>query len=104
MREALFVKQNSAKWKDFENSFVNDPDELAERFIVITDDLAYAKTFYPKSKTTDYLNGLAASFHQNIYKNKKEKTSRFIYFWQFELPLLFKKYHHQILYSFIFEI
>jgi uncharacterized membrane protein SpoIIM required for sporulation len=104
MREALFVKQNSAKWHDYENTSTNDPDELAERFVIISDDLAYAKTFYPQSKTTQYLNGLAAGFHQSIYKNKKEKTNRFIYFWQFELPLLFKKYHRQILYSFIFFI
>jgi uncharacterized membrane protein SpoIIM required for sporulation len=102
MREALFVKQNSAKWEGYENNPTHDPDELAERFVIITDDLAYAKTFYPQSKTTSYLNGLAAGFHQSIYKNKKEKTNRFVYFWQFELPLLFKKYHNQILYSFIF--
>ncbi|MDB5141378.1 MAG: stage sporulation protein [Mucilaginibacter sp.] len=104
MREALFVKQNSAKWQEYENTPTNNPDELAERFVIISDDLAYAKTFYPKSKTTLYLNGLAAGFHQSIYKNKKEKTNRFIYFWQFELPLLFKKYHNQILYSFLFFI
>jgi uncharacterized membrane protein SpoIIM required for sporulation len=104
MREALFVKQNSAKWQEYENAPTSDPDELAERFVIISDDLAYAKTFYPKSKTTLYLNGLAAGFHQSIYKNKKEKTNRFVYFWQFELPLLFRKYHYQILYSFIFFI
>src|ERR1700761_1192162 len=102
MREALFVKQNSAKWREYENAPTGDPDELAERFVIISDDLAYAKTFYPKSKTTLYLNGLAAGFHQSIYRNKKEKTNRFVYFWQFELPLLFRKYHNQILYSFIF--
>jgi uncharacterized membrane protein SpoIIM required for sporulation len=104
MREALFVKQNSTKWQEYENTPTRDPDELAERFVIISDDLAYAKTFYPKSKTTLYLNGLAAGFHQSIYKNKKEKTNRFVYFWQFELPLLFRKYHNQILYSFIFFI
>ncbi len=102
MREALFVKQNSAKWKDYESIPAHDPDILAERFVTIADDLAYAKTFYPGSKTTLYLNGLAAGFHQSIYKNKKEKTNRFIFFWQYELPLLFKKYHNQIFYSFIF--
>lgn len=102
MREPLFIKQNSAKWKAYENATANDPDQLAERFIAITDDLAYAKTFFPKSRTTQYLNGLAANFHQSIYKNKKGKANRFVYFWQFELPLLFRKYHRQILYSFIF--
>jgi uncharacterized membrane protein SpoIIM required for sporulation len=104
MREALFVKQNSAKWKEYEDTPASDPDILAERFIVISDDLAYAKTFYPKSKTTSYLNGLAAGFHQSIYRNKKEKANRFVYFWQYELPLVFRQYHRQILYSFIFFI
>jgi len=102
MREALFIKQNSERWHEYENVKATDPDELAERFIAITDDLAYAKTFYPKSKTIPYLNKLAAGFHQSIYRNKKEKGNRFIRFWKFELPLLFKKYHTQLLYSFIF--
>ncbi|MES2064155.1 MAG: stage II sporulation protein M [Bacteroidota bacterium] len=104
MREPLFVKQNAKKWEYFEQSATNDPDELADNFIQITDDLAYAKTFYPKSKTTAYLNGLASKFHQSIYKNKSEKGNRFISFWQFELPILFKTYQKQIMYSFIFFI
>jgi uncharacterized membrane protein SpoIIM required for sporulation len=102
MREALFIKQNTQKWKDYENSKSISPDELAESFISITDDLAYAKTFYPKSNTTKYLNGLAAAFHQSIYKNKKEKTSRFISFWKYELPLIFYKHRKPLLYSFLF--
>ncbi|WP_183564479.1 stage II sporulation protein M [Mucilaginibacter sp. SP1R1] len=104
MREALFIKQGTEKWKDYEQSKTQDPDELAAAFIAITDDLAYAKTFYPKSKTTQYLNGLAAGFHQSIYKNKKEKTNRFIAFWRYELPLIFYKHRKQVLYSFLFFI
>jgi uncharacterized membrane protein SpoIIM required for sporulation len=104
MREPLFVKQNTEKWKHFEIVITNDPDELADRFIQITDDLAYAKTFYPKSKTTTYLNGLASKLHQSIYKNKTEKSNRFIHYWKNELPLLFKTYQKQLLYSFIFFI
>lgn len=104
MREPLFVKQNSEKWNHFEQSPTNDPDELAERFIKITDDLAYAKTFYPKSKTTTYLNGLASKLHQSIYKNKTEKRNRFFAFWKYELPLLFRTYRKQLLYSFLFFI
>jgi len=102
MREALFVKQNTQRWKDYENLKDKGPDELAESFISITDDLAYAKTFYPKSNTTKYLNGLAASFHQSIYKNKKETTNRFVLFWKYELPLIFYKHRKPLLYSFLF--
>ncbi len=104
MREALFIKQNTQRWKDYENQKGTGPDELAESFISITDDLAYAKTFYPKSKTTLYLNGLAATFHQSIYKNKKEKTSRFVTFWKYELPLTFFKHRRPLLYAFLFFI
>ncbi|MCZ4243448.1 stage II sporulation protein M [Pedobacter punctiformis] len=102
MREALFVKQNSEKWKGYEQMRTDNPDELAHRFIDITNDLAYAKTFYPKSKTTDYLNGIASVLHQAIYKNKKEEKGRFARFWKYELPLLFYQYRKQLLYSFIF--
>lgn len=102
MREALFVKQNAEKWKHYEHLQATHPDELAKRFIDITNDLAYAKTFYPKSKTTAYLNGIASTLHQTIYKNKKEKTGRFLSFWKYELPLLFYKYQKQLVYSFVF--
>ncbi|NQX42175.1 Uncharacterized membrane protein SpoIIM, required for sporulation [Pedobacter steynii] len=102
MREALFVKQNSEKWKRYEQMRTENSDELAERFIDITNDLAYANTFYPKSKTTAYLNGLAAVLHQSIYKNKKENSNRFITFWKTELPVLFYTYRKQLLYSLLF--
>lgn len=106
MREAQFLKQNADKWKLYEQEArqSDSPDTFAERFIELTDDLAYARTFYPNSNTTRYLNGLTSRFHQKIYKNKKEKSGRIFSFWQFELPWLFKQYHTQLLYSFIFFI
>jgi hypothetical protein len=60
MKEALFVKRNAQKWKDFEQKQPQNTDELAEKFIELTDDLAYSKTFYPNSATTKYLNGLTS--------------------------------------------
>jgi uncharacterized membrane protein SpoIIM required for sporulation len=102
MRESLFVKQNSGKWKAYEDVPAKSPDEIADRFIDLTNDLAYSKTFYPKSKTTAYLNGMASVLHQSIYKNKKEDGNRFVSFWQTELPLLFFTYRKQLLYSFLF--
>lgn len=104
MREAQFLKQNADKWKQYEQEVhrTDNPDVFADRFIELTDDLAYARTFYGASNTSKYLNGLASLFHQKIYKNKKEKTSRVVSFWQFELPYLFKQYHRYLLYSFLF--
>ena len=104
MREAQFLKQNAAKWKQYEQELKNpdNPDIFAERFIELTDDLAYARTFYPESNTSRYLNGIASLFHQKIYRNKKEKSSRIIAFWKFELPYLLKYYQRPLLYSFLF--
>jgi uncharacterized membrane protein SpoIIM required for sporulation len=106
MREAQFLKQNAEKWKQYERDLQtqHNPDVFADRFIELTDDLSYSKTFYPKSNTTKYLNGIASQFHQKIYKNKKEKSSRIFSFWQYELPFLFKQYHRQLLYAFLFFI
>lgn len=104
MREALFLKQNADKWKALEIAVKDtaSTDDLAEGFIELTDDLSYAKTFYPQSNTVKYLNGLAAAFHQKIYSNKKEKKARIWWFWQFELPYLFKQYQKEFLYAFLF--
>ena len=102
MREALFLKQNKERWQQYERMPSSDPDELAERFVQLTDDLAYARTFYPKSKTVNYLNGLASHFHLAIYKNRKEKNNRFIDFWVTELPLTLARYQRQLLYAFLF--
>jgi uncharacterized membrane protein SpoIIM required for sporulation len=104
MKEALFVKRNAQKWKDFEQKQPQNTDELAEKYIELTDDLAYSKTFYPNSSTTKYLNGITSGFHQSIYKNKKESKSRIVTFWKTELPLLFYQYRKQLLYSFLFFI
>lgn len=106
MRESRFLKQNAEKWKQYEQELnTNIPtDTVANRFVELTDDLAYARTFYPKSNTEKYLNGLASVFHQKIYRNKKEKTGRVFWFWQYELPFLFKQYHKQFLYAFLFFV
>lgn len=106
MREAQFLKQNAEKWQQYEREIKHNelPNKLADRFIEITDDLAYSKTFFPQSNTTKYLNGLATLFHQSIYKNKKESKGRVFRFWQFELPYLFKIYHKEFFISFGFFI
>lgn len=105
MREAAFVKKNKEKWLLFENVLSNSasisPDKLAELYIEINDDLSYAKTFYLKSNTTIYLNSIASSAHQKIYKNRKEGKNRFISFFKTEFPLAFYQHQKQLLIAFI---
>lgn len=105
MREAAFVKQNKEKWILFEQGMANNskinPDDLANYYIQLTNDLAYAQTYYPESKTLLYLNSLASQAHQSIYKNKKETKNRILSFWGKEFPLFFKQYHKTLLYAFL---
>ncbi|HNP23308.1 MAG TPA: stage II sporulation protein M [Panacibacter sp.] len=106
MREAQFLKQNAEKWNLYRDELNQDisTDVMASRFTELTDDLAFARTFYPDSNTVKFLNGLAAQFHQKIYRNKKEKKSRIFWFWQFELPYLFMRYRKQFLISLAFFV
>ena len=106
MKEVQFIKNNSERWREVElflskKTSFKDPDMLAELFIQLTDDLSYSKTFYPQSKTTQYLNSLTSKVHQSVYKNKKEKRSRFISFWKNELPEIFFLRRKELLISFI---
>jgi uncharacterized membrane protein SpoIIM required for sporulation len=108
LREVTFLKKNAEKWKQIEAFLTSkknvNPDKLAELFIELTDDLSYSRTFYPQSRTTQYLNSLTAKIHQSIYKTKKERKERFIQFWKYEAPLLFYKHRKEILISFLIFI
>jgi uncharacterized membrane protein SpoIIM required for sporulation len=104
VREGLFIKKNIDKWKQYQYEPAADPDEMAGQFTDLVNDLGYAKTFYPQSKVTQYLNGLASRIYLGIYRNKKEESSRIVRFWKTELPLVVRKYHREILYSFIIFI
>ncbi|WP_108808589.1 stage II sporulation protein M [Aquimarina spinulae] len=108
MREAAFVRQNKDKWLKFESVLVNNtqitPDELSNLYIEITDHLSYAQTFYPNSQTLNYLNGLASSAHQKIYKTKKEKKNRLYSFWVKEFPIEFYQYQKHLLIAFLISV
>ena len=75
-----------------------DPDEVATEFTKIVDDLSYAKTFYPHSKVTRYLNAQAAKIYMGIYQNRKEDRNRITEFWKYEVPLTVRK-HHTVLFG-----
>ncbi|WP_428234963.1 stage II sporulation protein M [Gracilimonas sp.] len=105
MREVAFLRKNADKWKEFESLLKDksqdDPDKLADLYIELSADLAYAQANYPGSKTEEYLNQLSVAVHDEIYRSKKEETNRLITFWTRELPELFATKQKELLYSFI---
>jgi uncharacterized membrane protein SpoIIM required for sporulation len=89
MDEVAFLQQNADKWERFEHLLDDDtadPDRLADLYVELTDDLAYAQTFYPESDTTRYLNDLAGRAHQEVYQTQSETWRRLRTFWTEEIP------------------
>ena len=105
MREAAFVNKNKEKWQLFEDALyqktIISPDKLSDLYVELTDDLSYAKTFYPSGNTVVYLNSIASAAHQKIYKTKKESKNRFASFFKTEFPLMFYSYQKELFVAFI---
>ncbi|TCO10769.1 stage II sporulation protein M [Natronoflexus pectinivorans] len=105
MKEISFISLNKARWSNFEKQLDSpgsiSPDDLADQYILLTNDLSYARTFYPESGIVDYLNGLSAKSHSLIYRNKKEKSSRLLSFWIKELPIALYEARKDFLWSLI---
>ena len=90
MREAVFVRRRSPSWQALEALLDDprpDPDALADAYVRLGDDLAYAKTFYAGSATAAFLNDLSALAHARIYRNRREERGRLVRFWTHEVPL-----------------
>ena len=102
MKETKFIEQNKEKWADFEEMLHekrHDPEQLNDLFIQITDDLSYARTFYPNRSVRMYLNTLAQRVFHNIYRGKRFPAERLRRFWTDELPQLFWEERRALLLS-----
>ena len=99
MREALFIKKNKDRWLRTQHTPSQSPDEMAKDFTQLVDDLAYAKTFYPEGHTARYLNKQASKIYLTIYKNRKEESSRIVYFWKYTLPLTIARHYKPVIFA-----
>ncbi|WP_413511802.1 stage II sporulation protein M [Myroides odoratus] len=100
MREVAFIKKNKALWLSYEKALyasqMQKPDYLAELYMQIMNDLAYAKTFYPNSKITQYLNSLAIQTYQKIYKTKRIEESKIKRFFLWDVPLTVHRHKRKL--------
>lgn len=99
MREGLFIKKNKDRWERVQHGQSDDPDVMARDFVGLVDDLSYAKTFYPGSRVTRYINSLASSVYLNIYRNRKEESNRLLRFWKYDMPLALARHYKILLFS-----
>jgi uncharacterized membrane protein SpoIIM required for sporulation len=68
--------------------------------VQLVDDLSYAKTFYPSSRATRYINSLASKIYLGIYQNRKEESNRLFRFWKYDVPLTVYKHWRIMLFCF----
>lgn len=105
MKEILFIRRNIHKWRRIEHTIdtahMQSPDDLAEVYVEVTSDLAFAQTHYPHSRITIYLNNLASALHNKIYRNKRERWGRIVTFWGTEVPLAVYGARRELLYSLV---
>ena len=105
MREVAFLKKNTEKWKHFE-ALLKAPnsetaDTIADLYVKVSNDLAYAQSNFPNSKTTQYLNDLAIKAHNTLYKNKRTDLHTLLRFWTYDVPEIFSRRQKELLVSFI---
>lgn len=106
MNEVAFRDHYREKWTTLEEQLQDtaklDPDELAERYIQLSDDLAYARTYFPESKTEHYLNHLSVKAYNQLLVKTKYEPQNFLSFWSRQLPEVFYRNRPYFYYSFIF--
>ena len=104
MRENIFIEQNKEKWQNFEQLLKEDkrnPDKISDSFVEITDDLSYARTFYPNRSVRLYLNGIAQQIFRDVYKNKRVKWHKLLDFWTTDLPATMYMIRKDLLVAFL---
>jgi len=108
MREATFLNQNELKWKKVEKVLEKkskiDAEETSRLLIEVTDDLSYARTHYPKSVVTKYLNSLSIGVFQRFAQTKKLNFRSVMNFWAKEIPLATGRHLRTMFMVFVFFI
>lgn len=96
MREGLFIKKGQEHWEAIAHDSSASADQTASHFTRLINDLGYAKTFYPTSKITVYLNSLASKIYLNIYQNRRDSTNRLVSFFKYDVPLTIYKHRRMM--------
>lgn len=102
MRETKFIRQNSEKWRELEDTLggeAREPEKLYDLFVGVMDDLAYARTHFPGRSVKRYLNGLAQHLFIRLYNSGRHPVVSFRNFWFRELPFAIYKARPEFLFA-----
>lgn len=103
MKETRFIEQNKEKWTEFEHllkSKSKNPEKLSSLYVQITEDLSYAKTYYPNRLVKAYLNGLSQKLFLSLYKTRKQPLQKLRFFFAEEMPFIMHQSRWQVFIAF----
>lgn len=79
-----------------------DSETLAANFIALSDDLSYARTFYPGSEVEKYLNHLISHYQNSIHTTQREYRGSLWNFWTIQVPLFVYRERRTLWFAFFF--
>ena len=105
MREAEFVRLNTKKWERYEalgQSIASfNPDHIAEIYLDVSTDLAFAQTHFAESPVTDYLERITRSFHQHVYSQRPNRWGEVVRTLRYDIPMAFYYSRRELLISLV---
>lgn len=104
MRESKFIEQNKTKWEKYEKEIPGGnmpPDEMERAFVELSDDLSYARTFYPKRAVRIFLNNTLAALYRKMNRSKPWSIRNFADFFSTTAPSVLYSSKKYLLFSFL---
>jgi len=90
MKEARFIHKNLESWKQMEELGqeyeLSDSQTATKDYIKANNDLSYARTFFPHSNISRFLNGLATRIHTGIHVTDITPGKEILHFFKDYVP------------------
>lgn len=112
MNESQFIKSNSKVWERLEKYSLRinkkgikalpskEVKEFLNIFRISSHHLAYARTHYPESSVTSYLNALISKSHNQVYAVKRISPYSAVKYFAWEFPKRIVEYKWFVISSF----
>lgn len=112
MKQDQFINKHSSSWNALKNTveFLEKKDmtkleskkirEFLHLFRQTSHHLAYARTHFPNSDVTLYLNALVGRAHNHIYAIKKSDFTKVLYYIGYGFPKQCKEFRYYIIAAF----
>lgn len=86
VRETDFIKNNEIKWGKLDKTSIPQNDDLITSYSEVSDDAAYARTYYKNRSIRVYLNYLLGKIESDLMNKRSKLDRNFGQFWKYTIP------------------